>query len=438
MVSDNLTFKRGVHIKEYKELSENASVFNANLPDMVTISLSQHIGAPAKCIVKKKDTVKVGQVIGEAQGAFSANIHSSVSGVVKDVLEIQTATGRRATAVVIESDGMDEKCYTNETANAESMTKEDIVKRIKDCGIVGMGGATFPTHIKYSPQKPIDTVIVNAAECEPFVTCDDTILKTKPENVIRGLRLCVKAVDAKQGILAIEDNKPEAIKKVKEALEKLNFDNISVKILKTKYPQGDEKRIIDATLNRTVPSGGLPMDVGVNVSNVSSVNAIYEACYLNKPLYERYITITGNPVKEPHNLIVRIGTSMRDLIDQCGGLTEEIGKVISGGPMMGIAQQNINSGVEKGTNCVLVLDKKQAQVPETLACMRCAKCVSVCPVGLLPLYIAQNSLKENFARAEEFNIKDCIECGSCSFICPSKRPLVEAIRFGKRELKRAK
>lgn len=438
MAADKLTFSRGVHVREYKELSENSSLFNANMPKEVIIPLSQHIGAPSKAVVKKNDEVKVGQLIGQASGQFSANVHSSVSGVVKEIRNIQTASGRNAQAVVIETDGLDEKIYGKETVDALSLSKEEIVEKMQQAGLVGMGGATFPVHIKYSPAKPIDTVIVNGAECEPYVTCDDNLLRLKPLNIIKGLQLCMKAVDAKKGIIAIEDNKQKAIDIVTQQLKESGIKNIEVNVLKTKYPQGDEKRIIDATLNRQVPSGGLPMDVGVNVSNVSTVNAIYEACYLNKPLFERYITITGNAVKEPHNLLVRIGTSMRELIDQCGGFSTKPGKVISGGPMMGITQQSIDTPVEKGTNCVLVLTEEEAKPPEINPCIRCGKCVSVCPVGLLPLYLSKNATAERFDVCEQFNIKDCIECGSCSYICPAKRPLVESIRFGKRELKKAK
>lgn len=433
------TFKRGVHIKEFKELSENSSILETIIPKEVYIPLHMHIGAPAECIVKKKDEVKVGQLIAKAQGNFSVNVHSSVSGVVKNILDIQTASGRNAQAVVIQPDDKDEKCFEpNYNFNLNDITKEEIVEKIKECGLVGMGGATFPMHIKFQPTKPVDTVVVNGAECEPYVTCDDTLLKLKPENVIRGLEIAVKAVGAKSGILAIEDNKKEAIKRVIEKLKELDIANIYLKVLKTKYPQGDEKRIIDATLKRVVPSGGLPMDVGVVVTNVSSCNALYEALYLNKPLYERYLTITGNQINEPHNIIAKIGTSMADLIELCGLKTNTIGKLISGGPMMGIAQQRVDAPIEKGTNCILVMTQEETEIQKVNPCIRCSKCVSVCPVGLLPLYIHKFSLEQRYDLAQNYNIMDCIECGSCSYICPSKRPLVEAIRLGKRQIRQAK
>ena len=243
--------------------------------------------------------------------------------------------------------------------------------------------------------------------------------------------------DAKKGIIAIEDNKPEAIEKVKKALANKNSSKLEVATMVTKYPQGDEKRIINAVLHREVPSGGLPMDVGVIVSNVSSANAVYEAVYYGKPLIERYMTVTGHGIKNPSNFLVRIGTSFEDMIEEAGGLTEDAGKVINGGPMMGIAQPNINQPVEKASNCILVLNKEESKAPITNPCIRCAKCVNVCPVGLMPLLIHKFSLKEKFDKAQDLHILDCIECGSCSYICPSKRPLVEAIRFGKRQIRQA-
>ncbi|MCI5839735.1 MAG: electron transport complex subunit RsxC [Peptoniphilaceae bacterium] len=435
MALKNLTFKRGVHIPEYKELSCDAAVFNANTPKIVTIPLSMHIGAPAKCIVKKNDEVKVGQLIGEANGNFSANIYSSVSGVVKNIETVQTIGSKTSEAVVIETDGLNTIGYEPKDIDGSKLSPEEIVEKIKEAGIVGMGGAGFPTHIKYTPQKPVDTIIVNGAECEPYVTSDDALMKLKPENIVKGLELEMKAVGAKRGIIAIEDNKKEATEKIKNAVENLKINGIEVYNLITKYPQGDEKRLIDACLNREVPSGALPADVGAIVSNASTTNAIFEACYLNKPLYERYITVTGHAVKEPHNLLVPIGTHIIDLINQCGGLNTEVGKVISGGPMMGIAQQSFDTPVEKATNSILVMTEEESRVEKINPCIRCARCVSVCPVGLLPLYIHKFSLQKDFDKASSFNIMDCIECGSCSFVCPSNRPLVEAIRFGKREIK---
>lgn len=436
MALENLSFNNGVKIPEYKELSENKGLIVAKIPKIVTIPLTQHIGAPSKCLVKKNDEVKIGELIGEAVGNFSANIHSSVNGKVTSVIDIQTASGKNSKAVVIDTEGYDQE-INYERKDVTNLTKEEIVEAMKENGLVGMGGAAFPAHIKYSPNKAVDTVIINGAECEPYVTCDDLILKTKAEVIVDALELLVKAVDAKKGIIAIEDNKPEAIEKVKKALANKNSSKLELATMVTKYPQGDEKRIINAVLHREVPSGGLPMDVGVIVSNVSSANAVYEAVYYGKPLIERYMTVTGHGIKNPSNFLVRIGTSFEDMINEAGGMTEDAGKVINGGPMMGIAQPNINQSVEKASNCILVLNKEESKPPIINPCIKCGKCVNVCPVGLMPLLIHKFSLKEKFNKAQDLHILDCIECGSCSYICPSKRPLVEAIRFGKRQIRQA-
>lgn len=441
MAADVMTFKKGVHIDEFKELSENSDLLVLDTPSEVIIPLTQHIGAPSKCLVKKKDEVNIGDLIGQAVGNFSANIHSSVAGVVKDIIDIQTASGKNSQAVVIDTEGYDQtrEYILNENVD---LHKEEIVEKIKEAGIVGMGGAAFPTHIKYSPNKPVDTVLVNGAECEPYVTCDDFLMKHKPENIVRGLELLVVASGASQGIIAIEDNKPEAFEKINSYIannpsKASNKPNIKAVKLATEYPQGDEKRLIDATLSRTVPSGGLPMDAGVIVSNISTVNAVFEAIYYDKPLIERIMTVTGHNINTPKNVVVKIGTPFEYAIDAVGGTKGEIGKLINGGPMMGIAQPNANNPVEKATNCILVQTKEEAKPEDINPCIRCARCVDVCPVNLMPLYIHKFSLNEQLDKAENYRIMDCIECGSCSYICPSKRPLVEAIRFGKRQIRQA-
>ena len=359
--------------------------------------------------------------------------------MVKDIIDIQTASGKNAKAVVIDTEGYNQDIEYIEKDNV-SLNAEEIVAKIKEAGIVGMGGAAFPAHIKYQPTKPVDTVIINGAECEPYITCDDYLMKNRPERILKALVQAMKAVDAKKGIVAIEDNKPKAYDSMIAALEKIAKENsnldIEIKKLVTKYPQGDEKRIIDVCLNRQVPSGGLPMDVGAIVSNVSTMNAIYEALYMDKPLYERIVTVTGKAVKNPTNMIVRCGTEFNHCIEQAGG-ADDIAKLVNGGPMCGIAQPDLNRPVEKASNCILVLASDEAKPLDVDPCIRCSRCVSVCPVELLPLYIHKFSLEERFEKAQELNIMDCIECGSCSFVCPSNRPLVEAIKFGKRQIRQA-
>lgn len=436
MKLENLTFKGGVNVPHYKELTENLPIEKAKEPAIVKIPLHQHTGAPCEAMVKVGDSVKVGQKIGESEAFVSAPVHSSVSGTVKEIVDMPIPTGLTVKCVVIESDGKNELHESvRPKGKLEDLSSEEIIEIIREAGITGMGGASFPTHVKLSPpsDKKIDTVLINGAECEPYLTADHRVMAEEAEKVIFGLKAIMKALGVDRGVIGVEKNKPDAIKALKEASQ--GEENISIATLKVKYPQGDEKRLINAILGRVVPSGGLPMDVGAVVSNASTTRAIAEAILEGKPLIERVTTVTGNGIKNPKNLLVKIGTPFKDLIEECGGFTEDSpGKIIAGGPMMGISQFSIDVPIIKGSGGILVLSKEEAKPEPIQPCIRCGKCLEVCPVKLQPLYISSYTLKKNFDKAEEYNALDCVECGACSYICPAKRPLVESIRLAKREI----
>lgn len=431
-----LTFKGGANVPGFKEFTEGKPIEKAIEPDIVKIPLHQHIGAPCEPLVKVGDYVKLGQKIGGSDAFVSSYIYSSVSGTVKSITRESTPNSINVECITIESDklnvmheGVEPKGYL------EDLTKEEIVDIIREAGIVGLGGAGFPTHVKLSPpeDKKIDTVILNGAECEPYLTGDHRLMLEETDKVIFGLRAVMKSVGVEKGIIGIEKNKQDAIELLHKAAKP--FSNIEVVPLKVKYPQGDEKRLIDATLGRKVPSGGLPMDVGAVVVNISTSKAVGDAILEGKPLYERVVTVTGRGVKEPKNLLVKIGTPFNELIEQCGGYSENSpGKVIMGGPMMGISQYSTEVPSIKTTGGILVLTKEEVKPEEVSPCIKCGKCLEVCPVKLQPLYISSYSLKGNYKKAEEYNALDCVECGSCSFICPAKRPLVESIKVAKREI----
>lgn len=435
MKLDNLTFKGGVHVPHNKELTEKRPLEHAKEPSIVYIPLHQHTGAPCEALVNVGDRVKVGQKIGQSQAFVSAPIHSSVAGIVKSITTITTPTGMNSACIVIESDGtneMDESVKAK--GSLDKLSSKEIIDIIKEAGITGMGGAGFPTHVKLSPppEKKIDTVILNGAECEPFLTSDHRLMLEMPEKVVFGLKAIMKALNVENGFIGIENNKMDAVDALKAVIKE--EDKIQIVTLKAKYPQGDEKRLINAVTGRVVPSGGLPMDVSCVVNNVSTAKAIAEAILEGKPLYERVVTVTGNGVNEPRNIIVKIGTKFQEVIDQCGGFNGEPGKVIMGGPMMGLAQFSTEVPVIKGSGGILVLTEKEALAEKVSPCIKCGKCLEVCPVSLQPLNISAYSLKKNFEGAEKYRALDCVECGACSFICPAKRPLVESIRFAKREI----
>ncbi|MEM5948624.1 electron transport complex subunit RsxC [Spirochaetia bacterium 38H-sp] len=429
-----ITFpKGGIHPPENK-ITEHLPIETMPIPDEVAILLSQHLGAPAKPIVAKGDKVLVGTLIGEAQGFISANIHSSVSGTVVKIDEIPDANGYPKTAVVIkvEGDEWEPSCDLSSELKKECpLSPSDIIEKIKQAGIVGMGGAGFPTHVKLMiPEgKSVDTLIINAAECEPYLTADHRLLLERTEELLVGVSILKKALSVDRAVIGIESNKPDAIKKLSETA--LEYEGIEIKELKTKYPQGAEKQLIKAVTGREVPSGRLPLDVGCVVINAGTAHAVYRAVQKNIPLIERVVTVTGKALKKPANLMVRTGTPVSVVVDYAGGLPDDICKVISGGPMMGKAMPNLDSTITKTTSGILVITGKEAIRPEPTACIRCAKCVSVCPMGLEPYLLEKLTENKLWDKAEEKAITDCVECGSCSYICPAARPLLDNIRYGK-------
>ena len=429
-----MTFKHGVHIPEYKEFTEAKAIEKAKEPKLVYISLHQHVGTPCKPLVKVGDNVKVGEKIGDADAAVTAPVHASVSGVVKEFITMHMPDGGRSECIVIESDGKNEMHESIKPNNYESLSKEDKLHIIKESGIVGLGGAGFPMHCKLttSDDNSVDVAILNGAECEPYLTCDHRIMLEEPEKVIFGLKVVMDILNIENGLIAIEDNKMNAIETLNKTIDE---DKLRVAKVKSKFPQGDSYRLVDSVIDRKVPRGGRCKDAQSIVSNVYTSFAVSEALLEGKPLYERTVTVTGHGIKEPKNLLVKIGTPIGDLIDQCGGFVGKPGKIISGGPMTGHAQYSLNTPVTKLTAGIIVLTEEEAKPKEVLPCIRCGKCLQVCPAFLQPLFISAYALKNDAEKAEEYAATACIECGSCSFICPAKRPLAESIKHIKREIK---
>jgi electron transport complex protein RnfC len=406
------------------------------LPQRVVIPLSQHAGAPAKPVVQVGQEVKVGTLLGEPGGFVSAAVHSSVSGKVAALGEFLLPTGRLSQCVVVEADGRDEWEALQETPNYLDLPPDELKARIRAAGIVGMGGAAFPTAVKLSPpkEKPIDVVILNGAECEPYLTADHRLMVERPREVLEGLRIIMKVLGVRKGFVGIEANKPDAL----QAMEQVAREHPDVQVcaLQVKYPQGAEKMLIKALTGREVPPRGLPMDVGAVVQNVGTALAIYEAVHLGRPLVQRVVTVTGEGIKEPSNLLVRIGTLVKDVLQDCGGLKEEAVKVLAGGPMMGFALGSLEVPVMKGTSGLLVMS--QAEVVHTesfLPCIRCGRCVDICPMGLMPSILSVLAEKGRYEEAKEYNLFDCFECGSCAFVCPSRRPIVQLVRLAKSQVK---
>ena len=433
------TFKLGgVHPPDYK-ISAGKAIETLPLPKSVFIPVAQHIGAPATPLVKRGDEVKAGQVIAKSSSFVSTNIHSSVSGKVKRVDFSADSSGYPKQGMLIDVEG-DE--WLEGIDRSEDLVKDfnldgqQVIEKIRDAGIVGLGGATFPTHVKLVPPKGMkaDIILINGVECEPYLTSDHRLMLEKTDEILVGTRLLMKALGVEKAVIGIENNKQDAIELFTEKTR--NIPGISVVALKVKYPQGGEKQLIKAVTGKEVPSGGLPIAVGAVVSNVGTAFAVYEAVQKNKPLMERIVTVTGKEVEKPSNFKVRIGTPTQALIEAAGGLPENTGKIVSGGPMMGRAVPSADVPVTKGTSGILIVPEKEAKRNEAITCIRCSRCVSSCPMGLEPYLLKKLSEKQIFDRAEEDKIMDCIECGSCSFTCPSNLPLLDYIRLGKKEVGR--
>ena len=423
----------GVHPHENK-LSAHQPIITAEVPAKAVILLGQHIGAPAKPVVAKGDVVKVGTRIAEPAGFVSAAIHSSVSGKVAKIDTIVDASGYAKPAIFIdvEGDEWEETIDRSTTLVKEcELSAEEIVKKIADAGIVGLGGACFPTQVKLCPPPSFkaECVIINAVECEPYLTADHQLMLEHAEEVMVGVSILMKAVKVNKAFIGIENNKPDAIELMTKVAS--SYAGIEVVPLKVKYPQGGEKQLIDAITKRQVASGALPISTGAVVQNVGTAFAVYEAVQKNKPLFERVITVTGKSVAKPSNFLARIGTPMKQLIDACGGLPEDTGKVIGGGPMMGKALVSAEVPVTKGSSGVLLLTKEESVRKPMQDCIRCAKCVNVCPMGLNPAFLMKFTIYKDWEKAEGGYIQDCIECGSCSYTCPAHRPLLDQIRLGK-------
>jgi len=426
-------FFGGIHPKYKKELSTSVTDFRTLEPNTVVIPMLQHIGAPCTPLVAVGDRVLKGQKIGDGEG-LCVPVHASVSGTVTAVEPRPHVNGQQVMAVVIENDFR----YDAIAVRPVSGQSEDAVLRaIRESGIVGMGGAAFPGNVKaLSALGHVDTLIANACECEPYITADDFLLRTRAEQVLEGMQIIRSLLKPERTVLAVEDNKKEAIANVKKLLAR--WPGVELKVLPTRYPQGAEKQLIAAVTGREVPSGRLPVNVGCLVFNVSTYAAIYRAVKLGQPLTERLVTVSGETVKKPQNFRVPIGTPFHDLIEQAGGLTDETERVICGGPMMGVAQGDLAVPVVKATNAILCLPKDRNGAAENPVCLRCAKCVGVCPMHLQPLYMYRYTNCENTKELNRLGVLDCIECGCCSYTCPGKLPLVETFRKGKALVRKEK
>ena len=427
------TFKQGgIHPPEMKQLSENTAIERIEAPARVVLPLSQHIGGPAKAVVKPGDHVLKGQIIAEATGFVSVPVHSSVSGAVKEIFTRATPLGRQCEHIAIENDGKDEAVSgLGQERDWQNMKREELVKAVQDAGLVGMGGAAFPTHVKLSPppEAHIDTLVINGVECEPFLTIDGRMMLEYPREVVEGVRILQRTLGVNRVIIGIEANKKEAFAAIRAAARE--HDDIAVEMLTVKYPQGAEKQLIDALLHRQVPPGKLPLDIGVVVQNVTTAYMVYQAVANSTPLIERPLTVTGDGIERPANLIVPIGISIGEIIAR-QGLREETRKIIMGGPMMGVAVFDPELSVVKGTSGLLALIEGVSTISHP--CIRCGRCVEVCPLATYAPDIVAAVKEGRVEDYEKLHVMDCVECGSCAFQCPARRPLIHYVKLAKAEL----
>lgn len=427
------TFRGGVHPAHGSKAQTQGLATRSFVSDTVRIIMNMNIGAPSQPCVAKDDHVKIGQVIGEPVGFLGLPVHASVSGEVVSVEPIPYLSEQPAMCVTIHNDFADEWVELHPLGSVETVDPALIIPAIKNAGICGLGGASFPTHVKLSikPEQKCDCIIANGAECETHLTCDHRLMLENPVRVVDGLRAAMRAINVKEGIIAIEDNKPDAIEAMRKACQ--GREGVRVQVLKTKYPQGGEKQLIEAVTGRQVPSGGLPIQAGVIVMNVATCAAVADAVIDGKPLVERIVTVTG-AVRQPANLRLRIGTITEDIIGECGGFSGDVGKVIFGGAMTGMCAPNTSIPIAKATGGILVLDKQDAASVEEGPCLRCGKCVEVCPIGLHPLKIKIAADADRIDECKRLHVMDCTLCGSCSFICPAHRWLTASFKVAKQKL----